>query len=139
MKGQYGGGDMGQHVVATVGGEPIDFKEYQHALNNQRNMYRAMYKDRYQEMLQNLDLEQMVLDSLVDQKVALNEARALGLTATPEDVQKEILSMQAFQQDGRFIGQDLYRQILEMNNITVPTFEQMVVKAGEVTEVKEQD
>jgi len=127
MKGQYGGGgEMGQHVVATVDGEPIDFKEYQHALNNQRNMYRAMYKDRYQEMLQNLDLEQMVLDSLVDQKVALNEARALGLSSTPEDVQKQILKMQAFQQDGRFIGQELYRQILEMNNITIQTFEKMV-------------
>lgn len=128
MKGQYGGGggEMGHNVVATVDGEPIDYKEFQQALNNQRNLYRSLYKDRYQEMVQNLDLEQSVLDSLVDQKVALNEARSLGMSVTAEEIQKRILEMPAFQQDGRFIGQDLYRQILEMNNITVQTFEKMV-------------
>jgi peptidyl-prolyl cis-trans isomerase D len=128
MQGSYGGGsgEMGRDVVALVDGEPIDFKEFQHALNNQRNLYQSLYKDRYQEMIQNLDLEQSVLDSLVDQKVALNKARSLGLGVTPEEIQQRILEMPAFQQDGRFIGQDLYRQILEMNNISVQTFEKMV-------------
>jgi len=126
MQGQYGGGEMAQTVVATVDGEPIEYKEFQQALINQRNLYRSLYKDRYEEMIRNLDLEQSVLDSLVDQKVALNEARALGLAVSPEEVQKRILEMPAFQKDGRFIGQDLYREILEMNNITVPTFEKMV-------------
>ncbi len=128
MKGSYdgGSGEMGRDVVATVDGEPIDYKEFQHALNNQRNLYRSLYKDRYQDMIQNLDLEQSVLDSLVDQKVALNKAKALGISVTPEEIQKRILEMPAFQQDGRFIGQDLYRQILEMNNINVQTFEKMV-------------
>ena len=47
---------------------------------------------------------------------AAREAHRQGITASDSEVQARILAIPSFQENGRFIGNDRYKQILEMQN-----------------------
>src|SRR5437764_4967910 len=60
------------------------------------------------EMINAMGLPKQVLDSLVDQKLLLQEARRLHLSATPDEVRNEILRIPTLNPDGKFVGDELY-------------------------------
>src|SRR4030042_179464 len=49
------------------------------------------------------------------------EAREMGITASSQEIRDRIVSL--FQRDGKFIGFNEYRQILEYNRMSLPQFE----------------
>jgi peptidyl-prolyl cis-trans isomerase D len=53
---------------------------------------------------------------MIEEETALAEADRLGITATDAEVQQRILAIPAFQDNGRFIGDERYRQLLGMQN-----------------------
>jgi peptidyl-prolyl cis-trans isomerase D len=116
-------------VVASVDGREITVARFQKAYQRQMDMYRQMYGGQMDEqMLRRLGMDQRIVQQLIETEAALAEAQRRGITATDAEVRARILSMPAFQENGQFIGQDRYRQILQsqMPPIPITDFEEDV-------------
>jgi peptidyl-prolyl cis-trans isomerase D len=95
--------------AARVNGETISFREYDRALYYTEKNYEQMYRQPLTpEMIASMGLPKQVIDSLVDQKLLLQEARRLHLGATPEEIRARILEIPTLNPDGKFIGNELY-------------------------------
>jgi peptidyl-prolyl cis-trans isomerase D len=126
-----------RNVAATVGGETITTNELSEAVANLEKSYREVYGSAFTpEMVKALNLKQQAMDSLVKQKILLAEAAKMGLSATDEEVQREIAGIPAFQQNGQF-RDDQYRSVLSYNRITPAEFE--ATKRIEITIKKVKD
>jgi len=114
--------------AAMVGKVRITPNEYYRAYDNQREMYRQMYKDKFNEdLLKGLNLPQSVLNELIRSKMMQAQADKAGVSVAPEDVSQEIAGMKAFQrQDGSFVGYDTYQRVLAANSMTSTFFEAQV-------------
>lgn len=89
------------------------------------NIRRAILNSRgpdAEQILQNVNLRQMAVESLIEQTVISNEAHHLGLEISDDDLVKAIESQTAFQIDGRF-SERQYEAILRDNMILPTTFE----------------
>jgi peptidyl-prolyl cis-trans isomerase D len=116
-------------VVATVDGRDITVARFQKAYQQQMNMYRQMYGGQMDErMLRQLGMDQRIVQQLIETESALAEAQKRGITATDAEVRARILSMPVFQENGRFIGPERYRQILQsqMPPIPITDFEEEI-------------
>jgi len=115
--------EQGRNVAATVGGEQITTSELAEAAAGIEKTYREVYGPAFTpEMAKALDLKKQAMDSLVQRKLLLAEAAKMGLSATDEEVQREIAGVPSFQQNGQF-REDLYRSILSSNRLTPAEFE----------------
>jgi peptidyl-prolyl cis-trans isomerase D len=95
--------------AARVNGETISFREYDRALYYTEKNYEQMYRQPLSaEMIAAMGLPKQVLDSLVDQKLLLQEAHRLHLDATPDEVRGKILQIPTLNPDGKFVGNELY-------------------------------
>ena len=83
-------------------------------------------------MLRQLGIEQQILQQLVDEEAMVAEAARQKLTASDVEVRERILAIPAFQENGHFIGEQRYRQMLQMNSnapLTTTEFEDQVRRA----------
>jgi len=126
-----------RNVAATVGGEAITMNELSEAAANLEKSYREVYGAAFTpEMAKTLNLKKQAMDSLVQRKILLVEAAKMGLSATDEEVQREIAAIPAFQQGGQF-RDELYRSVLSYNRVTPAEFE--ATKRTEITMKKVKD
>jgi peptidyl-prolyl cis-trans isomerase D len=101
-------------VVATVEGREITVARFRRAYNQQMQAYRQAYGAQMDErLLRQLGVEQRIVQSMIEEETALAEADRLGITASNAEVRERILAIPAFQENGRFIGDARYRQLLE--------------------------
>jgi peptidyl-prolyl cis-trans isomerase D len=123
--------EQGRNVAATVGGEAITTNELAEAVSGLEKSYREVYGVAFTpEMAKALNLKKQAMDSLVQRKLLLEEAANMGLSATDEEVQREISVIPAFQQNGQF-RDDLYRSVLSYNRVNPAEFE--ATKRVEIT------
>src|SRR5207248_2736859 len=81
----------------------------------QLQAYRAAYgANMSEQLLKQLGVEQQILQQLLEERAALAEADRVGIQVSDEEVRRRILSMPAFQENGQFIGESRYQQILRM-------------------------
>src|SRR5712691_4954707 len=100
-------------TVAKVEGNEITVGEFRRTYQAQLQAYRNAYGASVSEqLLKQLGIEQQILQQMVDERAALAEANRLGITVSDEEVKQKILSMPAFQQNGAFIGEQRYAQLL---------------------------
>ena len=80
------------------------------------------------QMLRQLGVEQRVLSQMIDSEAVLAEADRLGITATDTEVRERIMGISAFQENGQFIGEERYRQLLRLQRppITPAQFEEEI-------------
>ena len=110
-------------VAATVGEEKISMTELAEAQAGLEKTYRDVYGSAFTpEMEKTLDLRKQALDSLIRKKLMLSEAAAIGITASNEEVQREISSTPAFQVNGAF-NEDRYRNVLSYNRVSPAEYE----------------
>jgi peptidyl-prolyl cis-trans isomerase D len=106
-----------QDVVATVDGRDITVgrfrRAYQQQMQAYRNAYGANMDDR---LLRQLGIEQRIVQQMIEEELALSEAGRLNISASDEEVRARIASLPAFQENGRFVGEERYRQVLQMAN-----------------------
>src|SRR6185503_11030949 len=83
----------------------------------QMQAYRNAYGGNMDErLLKQLGIDQRILQGLIEEEASLAEAEKLGIKASNEEVDARILSLPAFQENGRFIGETRVRQILQVQN-----------------------
>jgi peptidyl-prolyl cis-trans isomerase D len=123
------GGASSTSVVATVEGQDITVNRFRRAYNQQINAYRNAYGGNIDErLLRQLGVEQRVVQQLIEEEATLAEAKRQGIWASDAEVRARILALPAFQENGQFIGDARYRQILDAQNppIRVNEFEEDV-------------
>src|ERR1041385_919466 len=116
--GLGGGGRTGQEneraYAARVNGSTISYRDYQRALYFTTENYKRMYGDRFDDqMMAAMGIQKQVLDTLVDQRLLLQEAERLHLGATQEEVRRKILEIPTLNPDGKFVGSELYTRFVQ--------------------------
>jgi peptidyl-prolyl cis-trans isomerase D len=99
--------------AARVNGETISYREYDRALYYTQKNYEQIYKQPLtNDMIQAMGLPRQVLDSLIDQRLLLQQAAQLHLSATPEEVRQRVLQIPTLNPDGHFVGNELYTRYI---------------------------
>jgi peptidyl-prolyl cis-trans isomerase D len=116
-------------VVASVEGRDITVGRFRQAYQRQMQAYRTQFGGNVDErMLKQLGIDQRIVQQMIEEETALAEASRLGITATDEEVRARIASMPGLQENGQFIGEQRYRQLLQMQTppLTVSDFEDQI-------------
>src|SRR5579872_343741 len=102
-------------TVARVEGQDITAGDFRRTYQAQLQAYRNAYGGNMSEqLLKQLGIEQQILQQMVDERAALSQAEKIGISVGDEEVRQRIFSMPAFQDNGRFIGEARYQQLLRM-------------------------
>jgi peptidyl-prolyl cis-trans isomerase D len=118
------GGISPEQVLADVNGEAITVAQFQRRYGAQLQAYRNAYGGQISEqMLRQLGIDQQILQSLVDEQAVAVEARRQNLRVTDVEVRQRILSLPGLMENGVFIGETRYRQLLSNQNPPLSTRE----------------
>ena len=102
-------------TIAKVEGHEITAGEFRRTYQAQVQAYRSAYgANMNDQLLKQLGIEQQILQQMVDERAALAEAERLGITVSDKEVRQRIFAMPAFQENGGFIGEQRYQQLLRM-------------------------
>lgn len=111
-------------VVASVEGRDIEVRDFQRAYNQQVQAFRQAYGGNLDDrMLRQLGIEQRVLGQLLDTEAVLAEADRLGIKVSDAELRERIIRLPAFQENGQFIGDQRYRQLLAAQAPPIPVDE----------------
>ncbi len=111
---QTGGVGLPNDVIARVGDKEISLTEFQQIYSRQLQAYRLESGGEIsEEVLRSLGIDRQILQQMIDGHAALAEAERLGLEVSDAEVRERILTLPAFQIDGRFIGEASYRRLLQ--------------------------
>ena len=111
---QTGGAGLPSDVIARVGDKEIALLDFQQIYTRQLQAYRLESGGEIsEEMLRSLGIDRQILQQMIDGHAALAEAERLGIEVSDAEVRERILTLPAFQIDGRFIGEASYRQLLQ--------------------------
>ena len=138
-----GAGRLGEtnrsDTLASVGGTKISSDAFFQALRSRLEAIGKQFGGELNaQLIQQLGVPQQTLEQLVQQQLLLEIARDMGLRATDAEVRDKIIAYPALQQDGKFVGFETYRRILEYNHIPLAEFEaglRQDVVIGKVVEV----
>src|SRR3954463_7828876 len=67
-----------------------------------------------EQLLKQLGIEQQILQQMVDEQASIAEASRLGIDVSDEEVRQRIFAIPAFQENGHFIGDQRYQQLLRL-------------------------
>src|SRR5688572_32252197 len=88
------GAAAAESYAARVNGETIPVDDFRRALYFTEQRYQQMYGQPVTaEMRSAMGLPRQVLNSLIEERLMLQEAREMSLAATPGEVRREILEM----------------------------------------------
>ncbi len=108
-------------VVASVEGQTITVGQFRRIYQQQMQAYRRAYGGNIDDrLLKQMGIDRRILQQLIDEEAALAEAHRLGISTSDEEVRARILALPAFQENGQFIGDTRYRQLLQMSDPPPP-------------------
>ena len=134
--GDSGQGPANNAVVAEVEGREITTAQFRRVYQQQMQAYRASYGANVDErLLKQLGIDQRIVEQMIEEEASIAEAKRLGITGSDAEVRARILALPAFQENGQFIGDQRYQQLLRMQNppMRPEDFEDQV-RRGIVTE-----
>ena len=120
---------MPSEVLATVGDHEITVSQFRQLYLQQLQAYRLQSSGEItEEVLRSLGVDRQLLQGIITRYVALSEAERLGLSVSDAEVRERIISLPAFQQNGQFIGEQQYQQLLRVQSppLTAAQFEEEV-------------
>src|SRR3954467_14053930 len=102
-------------TIAKVEGHAITSGEFKRTYQAQLQAYRSQYGGQMSEqLLKQLGIEQQILQQMVDEQASVAEADRLGIDVSDEEVRQRIFAIPAFQENGHFIGDARYQQLLRI-------------------------
>lgn len=126
-------------VLAEVEGEPITVgtftRRYNAQLTNYRNAYGGQMND---QLLKQLGIDRQILNQLVDEEAMVAESRKQGISVSDVEIRERILALPGFQENGKFAGEQRYRQILQFQNppLTTKDFEASLRRALQIEKLR---
>lgn len=127
-----GAGRLGEtrasNTIATVGKAKISIDLYYTNLRQRLETLKREFKDLDRKLIQQLGIPQQVLEQLIQQTLLLQVAQDTGIDVSNEEIREKIISYPVFQKDGKFIGFEEYKRILEWNRISLAEFEESLKK-----------
>ena len=121
----FQGNDAGSSV-AVVAGHKISQQEFTNALRERQEMMRNLAGGRADvEKLDTPEFRFAVLDSIVRQRLVIDQALRAGMTVTDHQLREMLSEAPAFQESGRF-SSERYEQFLKSKGLTPAMFEQRV-------------
>jgi len=125
--GRLGAGRT-SNTIARVKGEKISADYYFQNLAQRLEMMKNQFKEINKNLIQQLNIPQQVLEQIIQQFILLQKAKELGITVSDEELREKIINYPVFQVDGKFVGFDQYKRILEWNRIPISEFEEGIRK-----------
>ena len=126
-----GGPARADQVVASVGSSDITVAEVQHLIQN------AMKGRQLPPQLISTYVPQMV-DQMVSDRALTYEAQRLGLTVSDQDLREAIQQiLPNLFPDGKFVGKDIYAQVLAQQDLTIPQFEDDLRRQVLITKLRD--
>lgn len=126
-------------VLAEVEGEPITVGAFTRRYNAQVNAYRNAYGGQINDQLiKQLGIDRQILNQLVEEEAMVAESRKQGLTVSDVEIRERILALPGFQENGKFVGEQRYRQILQFQNppMTTAEFERSLRRALQIEKLR---
>lgn len=127
-----GAGRLGEsretNTLVTIDKQEISAETYYQNLRQRIEALQREFNSLDASLIQQLNIPQQVLEQLIQQTLLFQEAKSLGIQASPEEIRERIKSYPAFQKDGQFVGFEEYKRILEWNRISLPSFEDSIKK-----------
>jgi peptidyl-prolyl cis-trans isomerase D len=113
----------GAEAPATVNGNKITQQDFENALRQQQERLRQMLGGNVDaSMFETPEMKRAVLDSLVAQRLLVEQARSAGLFVSDEQLAQLIQSIDAFQVNGAF-DKKRYEEALASQNMSPMMFE----------------
>jgi len=127
-----GAGRLGEarasNTIVKVGKESISADLYYQNLRQRLEALKRQFKELNRTLIQQLNVPQQVLEQIIQQSLLFQMARDMDIDATAEEIREKIISYPVFQKDGKFVGFEEYKKILDWNRIPVSEFEQSLRK-----------
>src|SRR5436190_23793353 len=126
-------------VIADVEGEPITVAAFTRRYNAQVNAYRSAYGGQINDQLiKQLGIDRQILNQLVDEEAMVAESRKQGISVSDVEIRERILALPGFQENGKFVGEQRYRQILQFQNPPMSTgdFEKSLRRALQIEKLR---
>jgi peptidyl-prolyl cis-trans isomerase D len=126
-------------TLAEVDGEPITVGAFTRRYNAQVNAYRNAYGGQINDQLiKQLGIDRQILGQLVDEEAMVAESRKQGITVSDVEIRERILALPGFQENGKFVGEQRYRQILQFQNppMTTADFEKSLRRALQIEKLR---
>jgi len=115
LRGTGGDGTSLTDALAAVDGHEVSVGDYRRAYDTQVAAMRANAGgDVDDNMLKQLQVPQRIVQQLLDQQAMLAQADRLGLRVSDGELRARIMKMPNFQENGQFIGEARYRQLLDI-------------------------
>jgi peptidyl-prolyl cis-trans isomerase D len=125
-----------ESAPATVNGTDIKEVEILRLVEMQKNRFRQQFGDNYDESLFNDGfLRQSALEQLIEQKVAVTQARELGGYVSTQSIDSAILAAPEFQQDGMF-SSDRFKMVLRRSALTPLAYRAVLEEQALVTQIQ---
>jgi len=104
-------------TIAEVEGRSMTAGDFQQRYLLQIQQYRTQFGAGINDqLLRQLGVDQQVLGQMIDEQVALIEAERKGIHVSDDELAQQIFAIPAFQENGRFIGEQRYEQLLQSQN-----------------------
>ncbi|MCW8984409.1 MAG: peptidyl-prolyl cis-trans isomerase [Thermoanaerobaculales bacterium] len=124
--GRGGGGD----AAVRVGNRSFSETEFLDEMRRLDQRFSQIYGEQWNELRGQVDLARQTANMFIDRELQLTEARRVGLTVTPEELQEVILQDPSFRnENGDFVGTETYTRIIRAAFRTTPEmFEQRLTE-----------
>jgi parvulin-like peptidyl-prolyl isomerase len=111
-------------VLAEVGEYKITSQEFWSLYKRNSRFYRDIYKDKFEEMMKQMNLKETILDSMVDEQVLLISARKMGIQVSDKELNDAITQEPMFQTNGVF-DKKTYINRLRLSRLTPEAYESL--------------
>jgi len=126
-----GAGRLGEsrnsNTIATIGNKKISADTYIQNLRQRLEIFKEEYKELDVNFIQQLNIPQQVLEQIIQGAILSQKAEELGIKASAEEISEKVKSFPVFQKDGKFVGFEEYKQILDWNRISASDFETSLI------------
>jgi peptidyl-prolyl cis-trans isomerase D len=124
--------------VAKVNDTEISTDQFRQRFDeNRQRMMQMMNGQLDASFFERPEMKKQVLDQLINERVLLDANKDLGVSVTDDRIKREILSIPAFQKDGKF-DPDTYKMLLQAQQMSPRSFEERVREDLAVRELPQQ-